>query len=110
LAGSNAVLLDHSIQPLQQFRYTVDKNVTDHAMIIDAMDLLHSRRLDGFCIVLSDNDFTGLTRRIREDGLLVIAFGERKTPRPLVAACDRFVFTELLGPEAPSRGNPEGAR
>jgi hypothetical protein len=103
LAGWKAVLLDHSIQPVQQFRYTVGKNATDSAMIIDAMDLLHSRRLDGFCIVSSDSDFTGLARRIREDGLLVIGFGERKTPRPFVAACDRFVYTELLGPEAPGR-------
>ena len=100
LAGWKAVLLDHSIQPVQQFRYTVGKNATDSAMIIDAMDLLHSRRLDGFCIVSSDSDFTGLARRIREDGLLVVGFGERKTPRPFVAACDRFVYTELLGPEA----------
>jgi NYN domain len=106
LAGWKAVLLDHSIQPVQQFRYTVGKNATDSAMIIDAMDLLHSRRLDGFCIVSSDSDFTGLARRIREDGLLVIGFGERKTPRPFVAACDRFVFTELLGPEAPGRETP----
>ena len=103
LAGWKAALLDHSIQPVQQFRYTVGKNATDSAMIIDAMDLLHSRRLDGFCIVSSDSDFTGLARRIREDGLLVVGFGERKTPRPFVAACDRFVYTELLGPEAPSR-------
>ena len=103
LAGWKAVLLDHSIQPVQQFRYTVGKNAPDSAMIIDAMDLLHSRRLDGFCIVSSDSDFTGLARRIREDGLLVIGFGERKTPRPFVAACDRFIHTELLGPEAPSR-------
>lgn len=106
LAGWKAVLLDHSIQPVQQFRYTVGKNATDSAMIIDAMDLLHSRRLDGFCIVSSDSDFTGLARRIREDGLLVIGFGERKTPRPFVAACDRFVYTDLLGPEAPSREAP----
>jgi hypothetical protein len=103
LAGWKAALLDHSIQPVQQFRYTVGKNATDSAMIIDAMDLLHSRRLDGFCIVSSDSDFTGLARRIREDGLLVVGFGERKTPRPFVAACDRFVHTELLGPEAPGR-------
>ena len=103
LAGWKAVLLDHSIQPVQQFRYTVGKNATDSAMIIDAMDLLHSRRLDGFCIVSSDSDFTGLARRIREDGLLVVGFGERKTPRPFVAACDRFVYTELLGPETPAR-------
>jgi uncharacterized LabA/DUF88 family protein len=103
LAGWKAVLLDHSIQPVQQFRYTVGKNATDSAMIIDAMDLLHARRLDGFCIVSSDSDFTGLARRIREDGLLVVGFGERKTPRPFVAACDRFVYTDLLGPEAPVR-------
>ena len=93
----------HAIQPIQQFGYTAGKNATDSAMIIDAMDLLHSRRLDGFCIVSSDSDFTGLARRIREDGLLVVGFGERKTPRPFVAACDRFVHTELLGPEAPGR-------
>jgi hypothetical protein len=103
LAGWKAVLLDHSVHPVQQFRYTVGKNATDSAMIIDAMDLLHSRRLDGFCIVSSDSDFTGLARRIREDGLLVVGFGERKTPRPFVAACDRFVYTELLGSEAPGR-------
>jgi hypothetical protein len=103
LAGWKAVLLDHSIQPVQQFRYTVGKDATDSALIIDAMDLLHARRLDGFCIVSSESDFTGLARRIREDGLLVIGFGERKTPRPFVAACDRSVYTELLGPEAPGR-------
>jgi hypothetical protein len=102
LGGWKAVLLDHSIQPVQQFRYTVGKNATDSAMIIDAMDLLHARRLDGFCIVSSDSDFTGLARRIREDGLLVIGFGERKTPRPFVAACDRFVYTDLLEPETPA--------
>lgn len=96
LGGWKSALLDHSIQPMQQFRYTVGKNATDSAMIIDAMDLLHSKRLDGFCLVSSDSDFTGLARRIREEGLLVIGFGEKKTPRPFVAACDRFVFTELL--------------
>lgn len=108
LGGWKAVLLDHSIQPVQQFRYTVGKNATDSAMIIDAMDLLHARRLDGFCIVSSDSDFTGLARRIREDGLLVIGFGERKTPRPFVAACDRFIYTDLLGPEAPVRETAAG--
>jgi uncharacterized LabA/DUF88 family protein len=96
LGGWKSALLDHSIQPMQQFRYTVGKNATDSAMIIDAMDLLHSKRLDGFCLVSSDSDFTGLARRIREEGLLAIGFGEKKTPRPFVAACDRFVFTELL--------------
>lgn len=96
LGGWKSALLDHSIQPMQQFRYTVGKNATDSAMIIDAMDLLHSKRLDGFCLVSSDSDFTGLARRIREEGLLCIGFGEKKTPRPFVAACDRFVYTELL--------------
>jgi len=96
LAGWKSVLLDHAIQPMQQFSYTNGKNATDSAMIIDAMDLLHSRRLDGFCIVSSDSDFTGLARRIREDGLIVVGFGEAKTPRPFVAACDRFVYMEFL--------------
>ena len=82
LAGWKAALLDHSIQPVQQFRYTVGKNATDSAMIIDAMDLLHPRRLDGFCIVSSDSDFTGLARRIREDGLLVIGFGSARRRGP----------------------------
>jgi len=99
LAGWKTTLLNHAIQPVQQFRYTVGKNATDSAMIIDAMDLLHSRRLDGFCLVSSDSDFTGLARRIREEGMLAVGFGERKTPAPFVAACDRFVFTELLTQE-----------
>lgn len=89
-------LLEHSIQPIQQFRYTVGKNATDSAMIIDAMDLLYRARLDGFCIVSSDSDFTRLASRIREEGVTVIGFGERKTPRPFVTACDRFVFTDIL--------------
>ena len=100
-------LLDHSIQPMQQFANTSGKNATDSAMIIDAMDLLHTRGLDGFCIVSSDSDFTGLARRIRENGLFVIGFGERKTPKPFVVACDRFVYTELLEPQrAPPTAKP----
>ncbi|WP_233255978.1 NYN domain-containing protein [Falsiroseomonas bella] len=106
LGGWKSALLDHSIQPMQQFRYTVGKNATDSAMIIDAMDLLHSKRLDGFCLVSSDSDFTGLARRIREEGLLVVGFGERKTPRPFVAACDRFVFTEILSRKSPQAAAP----
>lgn len=89
-------LLRHAIQPMQQFANTKGKNSTDAALIIDAMDLLHRHKLDGFCIVSSDSDFTGLARRIREDGLQVVGFGERKTPQPFVAACDRFIFTEVL--------------
>lgn len=87
-----------AIQPVQQFSYTVGKNATDSALIIDAMDLLHGSDLDGFCIVSSDSDFTRLATRIREAGLMVYGFGEKKTPDPFVAACDKFVFTEILRP------------
>lgn len=93
-------LLAHSIQPVQQFAYTSGKNATDSAMIIDAMDLLYTRRFDGFCLVSSDSDFTRLAVRIREEGLQVFGFGERKTPQPFVAACNRFIYTELLRPSA----------
>ena len=90
------VLLEHSIQPIQQFRYTTGKNATDSAMIIDAMDLLYTGRFDGFCIVSSDSDFTRLASRIRESGKSVYGFGEKKTPQPFVAACDRFIYTEIF--------------
>ena len=90
------VLLNFSIQPIQQFSYTTGKNATDSAMIIDAMDLLYTEKLDGFCIVSSDSDFTKLSSRIREAGLTVYGFGESKTPKPFVAACDKFIFTEIL--------------
>jgi uncharacterized LabA/DUF88 family protein len=99
LGGWKDVLLQHSIQPIQQFRYTKGKNATDGAMMIDAMDLLYTRNFDGFCIVSSDSDFTRLASRIREAGLVVYGFGERKTPAPFVAACDKFVYTELLRPK-----------
>jgi uncharacterized LabA/DUF88 family protein len=89
-------LLEHAIQPIQQFSYTTGKNATDSAMIIDAMDLLYSEKLDGFCIVSSDSDFTRLAARIRESGLKVYGFGEQKTPRAFVAVCDKFIFTEIL--------------
>ena len=90
------VLLEHSIQPIQQFRYTTGKNATDSAMIIDAMDLLYANTFDGFCIVSSDSDFTRLASRIRESGKSVYGFGEKKTPRPFITACDRFIYTEIL--------------
>lgn len=90
------VLAEHAIQPIQQFRYTVGKNATDGAMIIDAMDLLYTERLDGFCLVSSDSDFTRLAARIREAGLLVYGFGEQKTPKSLVAACDKFIYVDVL--------------
>ena len=96
LKGWKEVLLEHSIQPMQQFAYTKGKNATDSAMIIDAMDLLYSGKFDGFCIVSSDSDFTKLASRIREAGLLVYGFGEQKTPTPFVSACDKFIFTEVL--------------
>ncbi|WP_296665850.1 NYN domain-containing protein [Demequina sp.] len=89
-------LLEHSVQPIQQFSYTTGKNATDSALIIDAMDLLHAGNLDGFCLVSSDSDFTRLAARIREEGLTVYGFGERKTPKPFVAACDTFVYVENL--------------
>lgn len=96
LKGWKRVLLEHSIQPFQQFRYTVGKNATDSAMIIDAMDLLYTDRFDGFCIVSSDSDFTRLAARIREEGLKVYGFGEKKTPKSFVSACDKFIYTEVL--------------
>jgi uncharacterized LabA/DUF88 family protein len=96
LKGWKDHLLAQSIQPMQQFAYTSGKNATDSAMVIDAMDLLYSGRLDGFCIVSSDSDFTRLAGRIRESGLTVYGFGERKTPKPFVAACDKFIYVENL--------------
>jgi uncharacterized LabA/DUF88 family protein len=108
LTGWKSVLLEHSIQPIQQFRYTIGKNATDSAMIIDAMDLLYTRRFDGFCLVSSDSDFTRLASRIREEGLLVYGFGEEKTPKAFVSACDKFIFTKvLLAEEKPDVVNQE---
>ena len=96
LKGWKEVLLHYSIQPIQQFGYTSGKNATDSALIIDAMDLLYTGKFDGFCIVSSDSDFTKLASRIREAGLVVYGFGERKTPKAFVSACDKFIFTEVL--------------
>jgi uncharacterized LabA/DUF88 family protein len=96
LKGWKDHLLAQSIQPIQQFAYTTGKNATDAAMVIDAMDLLYSDRFDGFCIVSSDSDFTRLAARLRESGLTVYGFGERKTPKPFVAACDKFIYVENL--------------
>ncbi|MCB1881721.1 MAG: NYN domain-containing protein [Gammaproteobacteria bacterium] len=90
------VLNKHAIKPVQQFAYTSGKNATDSTLIIDAMDLLYTRRFDGFCLVSSDSDFTGLALRIREEGLTVIGFGEQKTPDAFRNACHKFIFTELL--------------
>ncbi len=96
LKGWKDALLEHSIQPIQQFAYTKGKNATDSAMIIDAMDLLYTENFNGFCIVSSDSDFTKLASRIRESGLFVFGFGEKKTPSSFVQACDKFIYTEVL--------------
>ena len=110
LSGWKSGLLDHSIQPIQQFSYTTGTNATDSALIIDAMDLLYTGRLDGFCIVSSDSDFTRLAARIREQGLTVYGFGERKTPTAFVAACDKFIYTENLGDKPAAKGDaPKGS-
>lgn len=96
-----SILLEHSIQPIQQFSYTSGKNATDSAMIIDAMDLLYTGPFSGFCLVSSDSDFTRLASRIREEGKVVYGFGEMKTPKPFVAACDRFIYTEIFAENIP---------
>lgn len=94
--GWKAVLLEHAITPIQQYSYTVGKNSSDSALIIDAMDLLYSGKLDGFCIVSSDSDFTRLAIRLRESGMKVIGIGEKKTPNSFIVACDRFIYIEVL--------------
>ncbi|BCD61697.1 hypothetical protein NitYY0826_C0559 [Nitratiruptor sp. YY08-26] len=99
------VLLTYSILPIQQFGYTTGKNATDSTMIIDAMDLLYSGNFDGFCIVSSDSDFTKLASRIRESGLIVYGFGEKKTPLPFVSAYDKFIYTEILRADEQSEEN-----
>lgn len=90
------ILLENAITPMQQYSYTTGKNATDSAMIIDAMDILYSEKVDGFCIASSDSDFTKLATRIRETGLTVIGIGEKKTPEPFIVACDRFIYLEIL--------------
>lgn len=93
------LLLQNAITPIQQYAYTVGKNATDSAMIIDAMDILYSEKVDGFCLVSSDSDFTRLATRLREAGMTVIGIGEKKTPEPFLAACNRFVYLEILQAE-----------
>ena len=96
LSGWKGELLEHAIIPIQQYSYTTGKNATDSAMIIDAMDILHSQKVDGFCLVSSDSDFTRLATRLRESGMLVLGLGEKKTPRPFIAACDKFIYVEVI--------------
>lgn len=96
LAKWKNVLLENAINPVQQYGYTQGKNATDSAMIIDAMDILYSGKVDGFCLVSSDSDFTRLATRLREAGMNVIGIGEKKTPDPFIVACDRFIYIEIL--------------
>ncbi len=105
LKSWKTVLHKHAIQPIQQFSYTQGKNSTDSSLIIDAMDLLHEGKLDGFCLISSDSDFTRLANRIRESGLVVYGFGEKKTPEAFVASCDKFVHTEVLKSKKKSTKN-----
>ena len=97
VSGWKPALLEHAITPIQQYSYTSGKNATDSAMIIDAMDILHSEKVDGFCLVSSDSDFTRLATRLRESGMLVIGIGEKKTPNPFIVACDKFIYIEIIG-------------
>jgi len=90
------ILLENAITPVQQYGYTTGKNATDSAMIIDAMDILYSEKVNGFCIVSSDSDFTRLATRLREAGMQVIGIGEKKTPNPFIVACDKFIYIEIL--------------
>lgn len=96
LAKWKNLLLENAITPIQQYAYTTGKNATDSAMIIDAMDILYSQKVNGFCIVSSDSDFTRLATRLREAGMQVIGIGEKKTPNPFIVACDKFIYIEIL--------------
>jgi uncharacterized LabA/DUF88 family protein len=109
LNGWKDCLLEYSIQPVQQFAYTTGKNATDGAMIIDAMDLLYTGRFSGFCIVSSDSDFARLASRIREQGITVYGFGERKTPRPFITACDKFIYVDVLSSGAEAAAQAKAA-
>ena len=113
IAGWKTVLLENAITPVQQYSYTRGKNSTDSALIIDAMDILYSGKVDGFCIVSSDSDFTRLATRLREAGMRVIGIGERKTPHPFIVACDKFIYLEIITasnvepiPEVRKKGKP----
>jgi uncharacterized LabA/DUF88 family protein len=115
ISGWKSVLLENAITPVQQYSYTKGKNSTDSALIIDGMDILYSGKVDGFCIVSSDSDFTRLATRLREAGMKVIGIGERKTPHPFIVACDKFIYLEIITssaaspdstPEVRKRGKP----
>jgi len=101
------ILLEHAITPIQQYGYTTGKNATDSAMIIDAMDILYSEKVNGFCIVSSDSDFTRLATRLREAGMQVIGIGEKKTPNPFIVACDKFIYIEILKTQSKEKESEE---
>ena len=105
-AAWKSVLLENSITPIQQYAYTTGKNATDSALIIDAMDILHKESVNGFCIVSSDSDYTRLASRIRESGREVLGFGEKKTPKPFIKSCDKFIYVEILGQTPPEKAAP----
>jgi uncharacterized LabA/DUF88 family protein len=108
VTGWKNVLLENAITPIQQYSYTTGKNATDSAMIIDAMDILYAGRVDGFCIISSDSDFTRLALRLREAGMKVIGMGQKKTPSPFIAACDKFIYIEILKQAATDEAPKEG--
>ena len=107
LAKWKNILLENAINPIQQYGYTTGKNATDSAMIIDAMDILYSEKVNGFCLVSSDSDFTKLAMRLREAGLVVYGIGEKKTPDPFIVACDKFIYLEILEKE---EDTPDGKK
>ncbi|NCA85714.1 MAG: NYN domain-containing protein [Clostridia bacterium] len=106
VAGWKPALLEHAITPIQQYSYTSGKNSTDSAMIIDAMDILHSEKVNGFCLVSSDSDFTRLATRLRESGMFVVGLGEKKTPNPFIVACDKFIYIEIIGSKERPKSKP----
>ncbi|NJB81693.1 NYN domain-containing protein [Wenyingzhuangia aestuarii] len=110
LGGWKEVLLENAITPIQQYAYTSGKNATDSAMIIDAMDILYSEKVDGFCLVSSDSDFTKLATRLREAAMLVIGIGEKKTPTPFIVACDKFIYLEVLRKDKKGNNNTKSAK
>jgi uncharacterized LabA/DUF88 family protein len=113
VSGWKKVLLENAITPIQQYSYSTGKNATDSALIIDAMDILYTGKVDGFCIVSSDSDFTRLATRLREAGMKVIGIGEKKTLNPFITACDKFIYIEILKPEIvslPETGNIKGTK
>src|SRR5687767_3345428 len=117
VSGWKSVLLEYAITPIHQYSYTTGKNATDSAMIIDAMDILYSGRVDGFCIISSDSDFTRLATRLREAGMKVFGLGEKKTPTAFISACDKFIYIEILAKDkateedviAPAKSKPKTA-